>query len=53
MKTKFDKNPLVVVEQTNHTTKVVNTYIVYDVNICLKSCLDNFQLKIACLVRLI
>ena len=53
MKIKFDKKPLVVVEQTNHTTKVVNTYIFYDLNICSKSCLDNFKLKIACLVRLI
>ena len=47
MKLKFNKDPLAV-EQNNYATKIVNAYIVYDLdnwpssrlkNISLKSCL--------------
>ena len=42
---KFDKDPLVV-EQNNCLTKIVNLYIVYDLDAWPKVPLRNFTLKI-------
>ena len=39
----FNKTPLVV-EQNNYTTKIVNVYIVYDLDNCSKNPLRNFTL---------
>ena len=46
---KFDKNPLAV-EQNNYLTKIVNVYIVYDLEAWPKIPLRNFTLK-NCLFR--
>ena len=32
MRTKFDKDPLAV-EQNNYLTKIVNVYVVYELNV--------------------
>ena len=40
----FDKDPLVV-EQNNYATKIVNSYIVCELDARLKVSLDNFKLK--------
>ena len=48
----FDNSNLVV-EQNNYATKIVNVYIVYDLDTGPKVLLINFKLKIACLVQLI
>ena len=40
----FSKSVLVV-QQNNYTTKIVNTYIVYDLDNCLKNMHNNFTLK--------
>ena len=47
---KFDKDPL---EQKNYLTKVVNAYIVYDLDAWPRNAANNFKLKIASLVQLI
>ena len=44
MGTKFEKDPLAV-EQDNHATKVVNSYIVYDLDAWPSNTLKNFKLK--------
>ena len=44
METKFEKDPLAV-EQDNHATKVVNSYIVYDLDAWPNNNLKNFKLK--------
>ena len=44
MGTKFEKDPLAV-EQDNHATKVVNSYIVYDLDAWPNNTLKNFKLK--------
>ena len=41
---KFDKEPLAV-EQNNYLTKIVNVYIVYDLDAWPKVMLRNFTLK--------
>ena len=48
----FDNSNLVV-EQNNYATKIVNVYIVYDLDTGPKVLLINFKLKITCLVQLI
>ena len=40
----FDKDPLVV-RQKNYATKIVNVYIVFDLDTCPKIPLNNFKLK--------
>ena len=50
MEIKFDKDPL---EQKNYLTKVVNAYIVYDLDAWPRNAANNFKLKIASLVQLI
>ena len=40
----FEKDPLTL-EQSNYLTKVVNVYIVYDLEAWPKVLLDNFKLK--------
>ena len=42
---KFDKDPLAV-EQKNYFTKIVNVYIVYDLNLGKINPTNNFKLKI-------
>ena len=42
---KFDKDPLAV-EQKNYLTKIVNVYIVYDLNLGKINPTNNFKLKI-------
>ena len=44
MKIKFDKNPLTV-EQNNYLSKIVNVYIVYDLDAWPKIPLRNITLK--------
>ena len=44
MRIKFDKNPLAV-EQNNYSTKIVNVYIVYDLDALPKIPLRNFTIK--------
>ena len=41
---KFDKDPLAVAKN-NYSTKIVNVYIVYDLNAWQKSPTDNFNFK--------
>ena len=48
----FDKEPLAVV-QNNYTIKIVNAYIVYDLDAWPGNSLNNFKLKIAQMVWLI
>ena len=43
---KFDKNPLAV-EQNNYATKIVNAYIVFDLDTWQNTPLRHFTLKIA------
>ena len=45
----FDKEPLAVV-QNNYAIKIVNAYIVYDLDACPGNSLNNFKLKIAQMV---
>ena len=40
----FDNTPLVV-ERNNYKMKIVNVYIVYDLDYCPKNSLRNFSLK--------
>ena len=44
MKTKFDKDPLAV-EQNNYLSKIVNVYIVYDLDDWLRNPTNNIKLK--------
>ena len=44
METKFDKDPLAV-EQSNYATKIVNAYIVYDLDDRPKISCNSFKLK--------
>ena len=44
MRTKFDKDPLAV-EQINYLTKIVNVYIVYELNASSKNPGNNFKFK--------
>ena len=39
-------NGILAVEQKNYATKIVNTYIVYDLDAWLRIPLNNFKLKI-------
>ena len=48
MGVKFDKDPLAL-EENNYATKVVNVYIVYELDAWLNNPLNNFN---ACLARL-
>ena len=41
---KFDKDPSAV-EQNNFTTKIINTYIVYDLDVWPRNLINNFKLK--------
>ena len=41
---KFDKDPLTV-EQNNYLTKILNVYIVYDLDAWQKNPTDNFKYK--------
>ena len=41
---KFDKHPLAV-EQNNYLTKIVNVYIVYDLDRGLRDTTNNFKFK--------
>ena len=49
---KFYKDPLAV-KQNNHTTKIVNAFIVYDLNNWPNNPLRNVTLKISCLLQLV
>ena len=49
---KFDKDPLDV-EQNNYLTKIVNVYIVYNLDARQKFRLEDLNQKIVCLERLI
>ena len=44
MRTKFDKDPLAV-EQNNYLTKIVNVYVVYELNVWPKHPGNNFKFK--------
>ena len=44
MRIKFDKDPLAL-EQNNCLTKIVNVYIVYDLNYWPKDPTNNFKFK--------
>ena len=44
MRIKFDKDPLDL-EQNNYLTKIVNVYIVYDLNDWPKDSTNNFKFK--------
>ena len=44
MEIKFDKDPLAV-EQKNHLTKIVNLYIVYDLDAQPRNPTNNFKFK--------
>ena len=44
MRTKFDKDPLAV-EQNIFTTKIVNVYIVYDLDAWPRKPTNNFKFK--------
>ena len=48
MRIKFDKDPLAL-EQNNYLTKIVNFYIVYDLNDWPKDPTNNFKFKICLL----
>ena len=52
MRKKFDKDPLVL-EQNNCLTKIVNVYIVYELNAWPKTLLIISNLRIAYLEQLI
>ena len=52
MAIKVAKDPLVV-EQNNNATKIVNAYIVYELDTWPKNLLRNFTLKNCLLKRLI
>ena len=41
---KFDKGPLAV-EQTNHASKILNVYIVCDLDACSKNPNKNFKFR--------
>ena len=43
MEIKFDKDPLVV-EQNNYTTKIVNAYVIHELDTWPKILLNNFKL---------
>ena len=51
MGVKFDKDPFAI-EQNNYLTKIVNIYVVYDLEACPKIILRNFAAK-NCLEQLI
>ena len=51
MGVKFDKDPFTI-EQNNYLTKIVNIYVVYDLEACPKITLRNFTAK-NCLEQLI
>ena len=42
---KFDKDPLAV-KQNNHISKIVNVYVVYDLDSWLRNPTNNFKFKI-------
>ena len=44
MRIKFDKDSLVV-EENSYGTKIVNAYIVFDLDTCQKTLVNNFELK--------
>ena len=46
-------NSVLIVEQSNYATKIVNAYIVYDLDNWSRNPLSNFALKIICLMQLI
>ena len=48
MRLNFDKDPLAL-EQNNYLTKIVNFYIVYDLNDWPKDHTNNFKFKICLL----
>ena len=52
MRIKFDKEHFVV-EKKNCATKIVNAYIVYEIDTWSKAALNSVKLKISCLVQLI
>ena len=52
VKIKFDKGPLIL-EQNNYAAKIVNAYIVSDLDSWSNNPLRNFTLKSACLVGLL
>ena len=41
---KFDKDPWTI-EQNDYLTKIVNVYIVYDLDACTKNPTNHFKLK--------
>ena len=55
MRIKFDKNPLVPKkkQKNNYASKIINIYIVYDLDSGPKILPRNFTIKIACLVRML
>ena len=44
VKIKFDRDPLAV-GQNNYAIKIVNTYIIYDLDAWINNPLNNFKLK--------
>ena len=52
MEIEFDKDPLAV-EENNYLTKILNVYIVYDLDAWSKILCRNFTIKNACLVQLV
>ena len=50
MRIKFDKDPLAV-EQNNYASKILNVYIVYDLDAWSRNSTKNFKFK-NCLLRL-
>ena len=44
MRIKLDKDPLVV-EQNNYASKIVNVYVVYDLDIQPRNSTNNFEFK--------
>ena len=52
MRTKFDKDPLAV-EQNNYLAKIINVYIVYDLDTWPKDPTNNFNLRTSDLEQLI
>ena len=52
MRIKFDKDPLAV-EQNNYLAKIINVYIVYDLDTWPKDPTNNFNLRTSDLEQLI
>ena len=49
---KFDKDPWAL-EQNDYLTKIVNVYIVYDLDACPRNLTNHFKFKITYLEQLV